>query len=395
MKKKFIPISKPFFNRAELDAVQLPIKSRWVSQGKYVQELETKFALFTKTKYAAAVSSGTAALHTAMRAMGVTKGTEVILPAFTWISTANAIEECGGKPVFCDVSLDTFNINCDLIEERITAKTKGLLPVHLFGLCANMNKINHIAKENKLWVVEDAACAFNSFYKGRHSGTFGDIGCFSFHPRKSITTGEGGMIVTKNKNIYNFVKSLRNIGCSFKPAEYPFLLPEFDKLGYNYRMTDIQASLGISQMEKAEQIKNYKLKLAAYYDELMNNFDFIKLPRAGKEYFHSYQSYVVLYNPDNLTPEELIKNNRWKKFNKARNEIMNLLFNSGIQTRPGTHSVAHTELYSKKYNIRYKDFPCSFLADKLTIALPFYYGMTKKEQEYVANKFIYYYKNFY
>ena len=392
MGRRSIPISKPYFNEEDLKAIQIPVKSGWVSQGKFVLEFEKKFADITKSKYGLAVSSCTSALHIAVKAMNIRAGDEVIVPGFTWISTANAVEANGGKPVFCDINPDTFNIDCNKIEEKITSKTVGLLPVHLFGLCVDMNKIKKIASLNKLWIVEDCACAFNSYYKNIHAGNFGNISCFSFHPRKSITTGEGGMIITRHRKLYEKAKSLRNIGYSLKSPEYPFLLPDYDELGYNYRMTDIQASLGLSQLKKADKILKYKIKLAKNYNKLLKDFNLFKIPYEHKDYIHSYQSYVVLYNPDNLSTEELITNNNWKRYYRNRNFIMNFLDGDSIKTRPGTHSAAHTKLYSKKYGIKSTDLPCSFLAEKLSVSLPFYYGMTSEEQEIVVDKLIYYHK---
>ncbi len=392
--KKNIPISKPYFDSRDLNSVRKPLASGWVSQGKFVEKFQEKFRKITGSRYAIAVSSCTSALHIAMRTLGIKEGDDVILPAFTWISTANAIEECGARPVFCDIDIDTYNIDCEKVESLITKRTKALMPVHLFGLCSDMDKIVKIAGNHKLRITEDCACSFYSFYKGKHSGNFGDIGCFSFHPRKSITTGEGGMIVTGKKEFFEKAKSLRNIGSSIKPAEFPFLLPEFDELGYNYRMTDIQGALGSSQLDKAKKIIDYKLRLAKNYDKLFRKLDYVRIPFRHKDYFHSYQSYVILYNPDNMSIDELIKKDRWKEYYNIRNKIMRALMQKGIHTRPGTHSAAHTEYYSRKYDIKPEDFPASFVADKLTIALPFFYGMTKQDQNYVFKNILHYHRIF-
>lgn len=182
-----IPITKPCFGPEEFRVIQLPLESGWVVQGMYVREFEKKFSAFTEAPFAIATTSCTTALHIAVAALNLKPGDEVIVPAFTWVSTPNVVEYMGGKPVFCDIDLKTFNIKIEEIESLITPQTVGIIPVHLFGLCADMEPILRIAKKHNLWVVEDAACAFGAWYQGKHAGTLGDIGCFSFHPRKSIT----------------------------------------------------------------------------------------------------------------------------------------------------------------------------------------------------------------
>ena len=251
-----IPIARPLFGEEEIAAVAEPLRNGWVVQGPKVAEFEQRFATFTDAKHAVAASNCTTALHMAVAALGLKPGDEVIVPAFTWVSTANVVEYMGATPVFCDIALDTFNIDVAQIEARITPKTVGILPVHLFGLCADLDPILDIARRRSLWVVEDAACAFGAWYRGRHAGTFGDAGCFSFHPRKSITTGEGGMLTTANDELARKARSLRDHGASRSDlarhhAASAFLLADYDDVGYNYRMTDLQAAVGCVQMERA------------------------------------------------------------------------------------------------------------------------------------------------
>ena len=209
-----IPITKPFFGHEEKQAVQLPLESGWVVQGTFVRKFEEKFSIFTGAHFSIATTSCTTALHVAVTALGLKPGDEVIVPAFTWVSTPNVVEYMGAKPIFCDIDLHTFNIDIDQIETLITSKTVGIIPVHLFGLCADMDPILNMAKKHHLWVIEDAACAFGAWYHGQHAGTFGEIGCFSFHPRKSITTGEGGMITTAKAEIDRLSRMLRDHGAS-------------------------------------------------------------------------------------------------------------------------------------------------------------------------------------
>jgi dTDP-4-amino-4,6-dideoxygalactose transaminase len=187
-----IPITRTYFGPEEEQAIIAPLRDGWVVQGKRVAEFESKFAQYTGATYAIATSNCTTALHIAVAALQLQPGDEVIVPAFTWISTANVVEYMGATPVFCDIDLTTFNIDVTQIESKITARTVGIIPVHLFGLAADMHPIQAMAAKHGLWIVEDAACGFAATYHGQHVGTFGDFGCFSFHPRKSITTGEGG-----------------------------------------------------------------------------------------------------------------------------------------------------------------------------------------------------------
>ena len=256
-----IPIGKTYFDEDDLKAVAQPLKDGWVLQGKFVTEFEAVFSKFTESFHSIGVSSCSTALQLVLATYNLKKGDEIILPSFTWIATANAIEYTGAKPVFVDIDLDTFNIDVNKIAEKITSRTKGIIAVHLFGLCADMGAINEIAKKNSLFVIEDAACALGSYYKGKHCGMFGDYGCFSFHPRKSITTGEGGMITTGDLAKDTLCRSLRNHGASDK-KDLPFLLSDYDNLGYNFRMTDIQGALGVSQMKKIDFLLNERKRIA-------------------------------------------------------------------------------------------------------------------------------------
>lgn len=349
-------------------------------QGKFVKEFEDAFSKFTDAKNSVAVSSCSTALQLVLSTYGLKEGDEVIVPSFTWIATANAIEYTGAKPVFIDIDLATFNLDINKIEEKITPRTKGIIAVHLFGLCADMDAINSLAKKHNLFVVEDAACALGSFYKERHSGTFGDFGCFSFHPRKSITTGEGGMITTNDSDMDTLCRSLRNHGASDK-KDLPFLLTDYDNLGYNFRMTDIQGALGVSQMKKINFLLNERKRIAGLYDKYLKDIKFLKLPSAGNEYVHSYQSYVCLF-----APEEINDGNLTAIF-EQRNAYMQKLDEAGIMTRQGTHSAAHQSYYKKKYSLSNMDCFNSLIAEKCTIALPLYPGLQEEEISYIVSKF--------
>lgn len=380
-----IPITKAIFDEEDLKIIQEPLKSGWVVQGKYVKEFEDLFCGFTGAPHSAAASSCTTALHLIMAALDVKPGDEVIVPAFTWVATANCIEYMGAKPVFTDVSLETFNIDPSSIEEKINKNTKGIIPVHLFGLLADMDPIMKIAREHNIFVVEDAACGFDSWYKGKHAGTFGNAGAFSFHPRKSITTGEGGMITTANEELDKLCRSLRDHGASRSDFQrhhqnYSFLLAEYHHMGYNFRMTDIQGALGVTQMQKAKKIMEGRRAAAKMYDKKLEGLEWLRLPFSHPDYVHGYQSYVCLFQPEKPS----LKN--WEKIFNKRNDIMANMESNGVVTRQGTHSAAHVDFYSKKYNIKPEDFPNSFLAERCTITLPLYAGMTEEETDTVVSE---------
>jgi dTDP-4-amino-4,6-dideoxygalactose transaminase len=383
--KTSIPITKPVFGPEELRAVQLPLENGWVVQGPYVEQFEQLFSQYTKARFSAATSSCTTALHIAVAALGLKPGDEVIVPAFTWVATANVVEYMGAKPVFCDVDLRTFNIDPAAIEPLVNERTVGLIPVHLFGLCAQMDEILELAGKHDLWVVEDAACALGGWFQGKHAGTFGDAGAFSFHPRKSITTGEGGMITTEREDLDRLSRSLRDHGASRSDHDRhttsaAFLLSDYHYLGFNFRMTDIQGALGCAQMERAEGILEARRALAAVYDETLAGLDWLDTPLVPEGHVHGYQAYVTLFRPEEPTIENV------HALHEQRNGVMARLEEQGIATRQGTHSPILTPLYADKYELRPEDFPNSVIADRLTMALPLYPQMTEDEQAFVVDE---------
>ena len=257
--------------------------------------------------------------------------------------------------------------------------------MHLFGLCADMTPVMRIAEKYGLWIVEDAACAFGAWYYGKHAGTFGDTGCFSFHPRKSITTGEGGMLTTQNDSMDQLARSLRDHGASRTDldrhtSKYGFLLAEYGLLGYNYRMTDFQAAIGSAQMDKARTILESRRRQARCYDQLLSNYDWILTPRVLENYIHGYQSYVTLFRPE----EPSLKN--VDRLHSKRNGVMADLEAKGIATRQGTHSPVIQTYYAEKYGLRFEQFPNAYIADRLTLALPMYVQLTEKEQDRVCRE---------
>lgn len=377
-----IPITKPFFGPQELQAVQRPLESGWVVQGPFVRQFEEQFSAFTGVPFSIATSSCTTALHIAVAALELKPGDEVIVPAFTWVSTANVVEYMDARPVFCDIDLRTFNIDASQIQALITPRTVGIIPVHLFGLCADMGPILEIAQEHNLWLVEDAACAFGAWYDGKHAGTLGDVGCFSFHPRKSITTGEGGMLTTQREDLDRLARSLRDHGASRSDlarhtGKAAFLLAEYNHLGYNYRMTDIQGALGCAQMERAEWILDQRSRCARLYDEMLAEVAWLERPMVPDGYVHGYQAYVCLFRPEEPTLANV------PRLHQLRNELMMRLEAKGIATRQGTHAVVIQGYYAEKYGLQPEQFPNAYLADRLSLTLPLYPQMTDEEQTLV------------
>jgi perosamine synthetase len=380
-----IPLARPWFDEADEQAVLETLRSGWVGQGSKVAAFEQRFGAYVAVPHAAAVSSCTAALHLAALAGGFGPGDEVLVPAFTWISTPNAVEYTGARPVFCDVDPVTFNIDVADAARRITPRTRGIIPVHLFGLAADMDAILDLARRNNLFVIEDAACALGCYYGDRHVGTLGDVGCFSFHPRKSITTGEGGMLTTGQQPLDVTFRSLRDIGSDrahYSPERAAQqLLPDYDTLGFNYRLTDLQAALGLTQMAKFDAILQRRLDCARRYHEMINGSTlaaWLQPPPLPRKREHAYQAYVCRLTPPDDDETTL------KQWHARRNRLMEHLFEAGVATRPGTHAPHLLGYYRDKYGILAADYPQSWRADWLTLAIPLYAQMTSSDQEYVC-----------
>lgn len=385
-----IPITKTIFGEEEKNAIVKPLETGWVVQGPYVAKFQELFASFTKATYAHATSNCTTALHLGLEAMGIGSGDKVIVPSFTYVASANAVEYTGAEVIFCDINLKTFNIDETKLEKLIQSDPaiKAIMPVNLFGLCANMPHIMDLARKYNLKVIEDSACGFDGWIGDRHSGTFGDCGCFSFHPRKSICTGEGGMLITDNKEIANKVSQLKDHGASKSDLQRHkekggSLLPDFTMRGYNYRMTDMQGALGVCQMEKKEYIMDGRRSVAQQYDKALQLFPELITPYTPENYKHGYQSYVCLFTDgediSSLTKEQI------DRLNIKRNIFMDKLEAKKIATRQGTHAVHTLGYYKTKNNFQDDDFLMSYAADRLSIALPLYAGMNAQEFDYVIS----------
>jgi dTDP-4-amino-4,6-dideoxygalactose transaminase len=371
--KRNIPISLPSMGQEEWEALREPIFSGWITQGPKVKDFENLFAERHQVKHALAVSNCTTALHLALVALGVSEGDEVLVPAFTWVSTANAVMYCGATPVFVDIDLVTFNIDIEKIAEKVTAKTKAIIPVHLFGLCADIPAIKE--RFPSLKIIEDGACAAGSALNGVPAGGLGDIGCFSFHPRKSVTTGEGGMLTTNDKALGEVMDKLRNHGASISEEQrhhgpQPYILPAFKMVGYNYRMTDLQGAMGVVQLSKLDKFIDERDKWAKFYQDELKEVEWLSAPKVPEGFKHGWQSFVTLVD-ESIAPHK-------------RNAIMQILLDKGISTRPGTHAVHMLDVYAKIYGLKPEDFPNAEAANNLTIALPLYNRMSDEDYAYIV-----------
>lgn len=394
-----IPVTIPYFTDDEAKAVEKALASGWVAQGPMVAKFEEAIAGHEGIGYGVATTSCTSALHLAMVAKGLKAGMDAIVPAFTFVATANAVVETGATPIFVDIYRETFNINIENLEDilknqyekkgdsYINKKTGntlwGIVPVHEFGLCCNINKVNELAKQYQIQVVEDAACALGAMVSGIHQGAFGNPSCVSFHPRKSITTGEGGMVLTDDAALAKRMKELRTHGSTVSAdARHQgkgFLLPEFNEAGYNYRMTDIQGAIGLEQVKKLDYIIEEKVKRAALYNELIKEqLPELITPMVPEGYFHTYQSYVCMLDIEKLGLTSI------KEGGEFRNILLQRLEDKGIATRQGTHAVHMLGYYRNTYGYVPEDYPNAYACDHLSITLPLYIQMSDEEQRLVV-----------
>jgi dTDP-4-amino-4,6-dideoxygalactose transaminase len=273
------------------------------------------------------------------------------------------------------------------IEAAVTSRTRAIIPVHLFGLAADMQPILQLARQHGLWVVEDAACGFGSRWQGQHVGTLGDTGCFSFHPRKAITTGEGGMITTASDALAEKLRRLRDHGAAMSDLQRhlgarPYLLADHPDAGYNQRMTDLQAALGAAQMARAAAIVAERQRLARIYDDAFAALPWLQTPAHLAGFEHGYQSYPCMFQPEPVTPESIAR------VHAARNDWMDRLQKVGISTRPATHAVHMLSYYREKYGLQPADFPNAWTANDCSISLPLFHGMSEAEQRFVIDNVV-------
>lgn len=359
----FIPITRPVFDDADLEALRAPLQTGWVVQGPQVAGFEAEFATYTGARHAVACTSATTALHLALLALGVGPGDEVIVPAFTWVATANAAIYCGATPVFADIDLATFNLDVADAQRKITPRTRAIVPVHLFGLPADLEAVAALG----LPMIEDAACGLDARIGDRHVGTFGALGCFSFHPRKAITTGEGGMITTASETHDTLLRALRSHGgVAATDGRAAFLMGDFPHLGFNYRMTDLQGALGRTQMAKAARLFAARTARAERYLAELAGVKGLILPTVPAGMTHGWQSFVC-------------------RLEAGRDAVMQALADAGIQTRPGTHAVHALDWYRTHHKTRPEDCPNAWAADQTSFAIPLFPTMTDAEQDRVIS----------
>ncbi len=362
--QKFIPLMSPDLTQEDILAVNEVLLSGMLVQGVKVADLEKNIGLLLNSKNVVAVSSGTATLHLALIALGIGRGDEVIVPALSYIATANVVELVGAKPVFVDVDLDTFNIDVALIEAAITSKTKAIIPVHEFGLACDITGVMAIANKHNLVVIEDAACAMGAMQNGRFAGTFGEFGSFSLHPRKAISSGEGGLLVTNDTALADQIRILRNHGIEMIGGKM-----EFVAAGFNYRMTDFQAALVNSQLKRFNKIIEQKQKLAeTYFNELKSSK--IKLPLVPSDRNHTWQTFHVLLSDD-----------------LDRNTVIDHLKSKNIGTNYGAQCMPAQKYFKEKYKLDCEQlFPNSMRAYSQGLALPLYEKLTTDNIIYIAQQ---------
>ena len=362
-----IPLARPSFGSEELKEVREVLKSGWVAGGgPESHELSSKIAKYTGARYAIALNNCTSALHLSLLSLGIKEGDEVLVADYTFPATALAVLYCGAKPIFVDIDRETYNMNPADLKKKISRRSKAIIPVHLFGQSADMKPITEISSKHNLEVIEDAACSFGAKYKSKMVGTIGNTGCFSFHARKNITMGEGGAVVTNNKNIAEKIDLLSNFGISsaYKRSKGSFFMPKFSEAGFNYKLSDINAAVGIVQIKKNKRFIRERRNLAEYYNEKLRDLDLIKPPIEAKDCYHVYQSYVVLVD---------------KRVDTGR--LINSLRESGVGCNIGSYSCHRQPLFKSKVKC-----PVSKELSMRTVALPMYNGLSLKQIDFIISK---------
>lgn len=368
-----IPLTTPVIEADDLEAVREALVSGHLVQGPRVVAFEEAIARRVGAEYAVAMSSCTAALHASMLSIGVRAGDLVIVPAYSFIATANVVELCGAQPIFVDIRADTFTMDPERLAASLDShmavsrehpRVRAVVPVHAFGQLADMDAILSVAGRYEVPVIEDAACALGARFRGRHAGTLGTIGCFSFHPRKAITTGEGGVAVTPDPEIAQRLRALRNHGLDPASQSRDYIMP-----GLNYRMTEIQAALGLSQLRKLDRLVVARKKLAERYDALCSKTG-LRPPVTLDHTEPVYQSYVVLL--PGRQPA-------------LYSDLPALIQDRGVEVTLAAQHMPMTRYFRERYGYEPGDFPVADSICERSLSLPLYQGLTPSEQEYVVD----------
>jgi perosamine synthetase len=358
-----IPIAKPQFHKDDMTRIQDALDRGWVGMGPYVASFEAEFARYTQASGAVSCSSGTTALHLALAAAQIQPGDEVIVPSFTWVASVNAVLYLGAVPVLCDIDLDTYALCPMALERAITKRTKAIMPVHLFGGAAPMKIIMEIAAQHELLVIEDAACALGTLIDGVHAGCIGDFGTFSFHPRKVITTGEGGMVIAAHQSGLETLKALRNHGITADG--------DVAHLGFNYRLSDVQGAIGVGQLELLPRFLKDRNEQAERYQSLLKDVPGLITPSVPTDTTHAFQAYVCRLTTGGAG---------------RRDALMTHLATKGIQTRPGTHAVHRLEWHQSHLDFDAHKLTQSDIAHDQTLALPIFPGLSEAAQHHVTDE---------
>ncbi len=363
---KQIPQSEPVFRGNELEYLTDTIQSGWISSvGKYVNLFEKKFSNFTKSKYALATSSGTAALQLAISVLKLKKKDEVIVPDFTFVAPINAVLHGGAKPVLADIDKETLCISYESIKKLVNKKTKAIIIVHLYGNTPEIQKIVNFCKKKNIKIIEDCAEAFGTTYKKKHVGKFGDIGTFSFFGNKTITTGEGGILIFKKKEHYNLALKLRNHGMNSHKKYW------HDEVGYNFRMTNMQAAVGLAQLEQANFFIKKKIEIQKKFAFKLKSLKEISFPKKNNKVKHSH--WLTYFKIKNFDSDR-----------NLRNRLLKFLTNKGVEARAGFYSAHLMNIY-KKYQNKKLSYKNSIDANKSVISLPSSVNLTDNEINYIAN----------
>jgi perosamine synthetase len=361
-----IRIASPDIRDEDLDAVVRVLRSGQLVQGPHVAEFEGRLAGMIGTSHVIAVSNCTAALHVALMALGVGPGDEVAVPTYSWPATANAITLTGAAPVFVDIDPETFNMDPEALLRAISGRRlKAVIAVHAFGSMADMRRIVEIAQSTTVPVVEDAACALGASLDGKTAGSWGTAGCFSFHPRKAVTTGEGGGISTDDSHFAQCVRALRNHGQDSDAPAPDFIMP-----GYNLRMTEFQAVLGSGQLNRWSDILAARRQAAERYDRLLASVP-VRIPHALEPLSHTYQSYVVLLP---------------KQAARARSSLIAHMRENGVEVAIGTYHIPLTTYYRQRFGFRVGQFPATDDVASRALALPLHTKLSFEDQERVVNE---------